>query len=238
MIYLLVAFMALSMNACHFNGMLGTNIQGSGIVVSEIRSVEGFESISASHISKVFVTTGEDFFVEVVTDDNIQPHLETYVRGNTLYIGNEQGVNFQPATKVHIHVRMPVIFEISTSGASEVHLETELDQPSLNLKSSGSSDIFLGDVFLDELMAQASGSSDIHLAGYAEFAKISTSGSSDFRGSGFSCNTAEVRLSGSSDVWVRVHEMVSGSLSGSSDLHLQGDPVVNISTSGSSGVHR
>lgn len=233
--FFLLLFVGLS--GCNINGLYYENVMGSGIVVSDVRQAKEFSGIRATGIFKVFVTIGDHWHVEVITDDNIQPYVDTRVEAHYLVIETKGRINFRPATKLHVHVTMPVISAVRSSGASSVYLESPIEHPYLYLHASGSSDIF-AEVYLDELEAISSGSSDIHISGYAEVASVSASGSSDFRGVDFSCEDVNVRLSGSSDAWMTVHQLVTGSLSGSSDLHLRGNAEVEVSTSGSSKVHR
>ncbi len=233
----LALLLAVGLASCNVNGYFSQNVTGSGIVVNEVRQVDEFSGIRATGIFKVFVTIGDHWHVEVVTDDNIHPYVTTRISDHTLIIETTERVNFRPATKLHVHVTTPEIYAVRTSGASTVYLETPLEQHTLYLHASGSSDIF-AEAYVDELEANSSGSSDIHISGHAHKASVSASGSSDFKGSGFSCEEAHVRLSGSSDAWINVHLLVTGNLSGSSDLHLSGDAKVDVNTSGSSKVRR
>jgi hypothetical protein len=221
----------MTMGACTFIDP----IQGSGNIVSEVHDLSGFDAISAGGASDVQVALGDDWHVELITDDNLHEYVELSIENRTLRIRNREMVNLRPTDKVLIRVVMPAINDITASGASTVMVESEIAQSELSVSASGSSDVHIN-VNLDRISVRCSGSSDIHISGYAGYANVSASGSSDFRGKEFSCDVAEVSLSGSSDMYAIIREEVSGNLSGSSDLHISGSPVIRVSTSGSSDI--
>jgi hypothetical protein len=214
------------------------SISGSGHVVSETRSLSGFDQISVGGAFDLFVTIGDRWHVEVVADDNLMERIQTEVRGKTLRIGLPAPTSIRKYKELKVYVTMPAISELKTSGAATAVFTNEVRQPRLVLSSSGASDIRIS-VHVDELYVNSSGSSDIHIDGFAAYAEISASGSSDFRGRNFECAAASVKLSGSSNMWARITQRVSGSLSGSSDLRIVGgNPKIDVRTSGSSGVRR
>lgn len=225
----IASFMALG--ACTFMDP----IHGSGNIVAEVHDLSGFDAISAGGASDVQITLGDDWHVELITDDNLHEYMELSVENGALRIRNRDMVNLRPTDKVLVRVVMPVINDITASGASTIIVESEIAHSELSVSASGSSDVHIN-VNLDRISVRCSGSSDIHISGYSGYASVSASGSSDFRGKGFTCDVAEVSLSGSSDMYAIIREEVSGNLSGSSDLHISGSPVIKVSTSGSSDI--
>ncbi len=213
-------------------------ISGSGNVVSETRTITGFDQITVGGAFDLFITIGDGWHIEVVADDNLMERIQIETIGKTLRIGMTPSTNLRRYKELKVHVTMPAIRELKTSGASTAVFTNAVRQPMLVLSSSGASDIRLS-VEVDELYVNSSGSSDVHISGFAAFAEVSASGSSDFRGQNFECAVASVRLSGSSDMWATITQRVTGSLSGSSDLRIVGgSPVVDVRTSGSSGVRQ
>jgi hypothetical protein len=213
-------------------------ISGSGNVVSETRTITNFDQITVGGAFDLFVTIGDRYHVEVVADDNLMERIQIEVIGKTLRIGTTPGTNLRRYTDLEVHVTLPVIRELKTSGAATAVFTNAVRQNGLTLSSSGASDIRLS-VEADELYVSTSGSSDVHISGFAAFVEVSASGASDFRGQDFECAVASVRLSGSSDMSAVITQKVSGSLSGSSDLRiLGGNPEIDVRTSGSSGVRQ
>jgi len=212
------------------------NVTGSGTITSETHEVSGFDAIRAGGVAEVFVSLGDSWHVEVTTDDNLHEFLNIEVDAGTLNIRTREMVSVRPTNKLIVRVSMPSIRGVDVSGSTNTYIETTLEQDDFDIQTSGSSNVHLT-VYVGRLTAALSGSSGIYLTGFAGLARFSGSGSSDIRGDEFSCNAAEVYLSGSSDARLTVHNRASGNLSGSSDLHLGGSPgEVNVRTSGSASV--
>ncbi len=232
MLFMSIALL-LTMWACPFMD----TIHGSGNIVAEVHDLSGFAAIKAGGASDVQLTLGDHWHVELITDDNLHEYVELSVENGALRIRNREMLNLRPTNKLLVKVVMPAIYEIAGSGASTITIDSEITQPELSVRASGSSDVHLN-VNLDKLTVSCSGSSDIYISGYSRYAKVTASGSSDFRGKAFTCDKAEVKLSGSSDMYAIIREEVSGNLSGSSDLHISGSPVIKVSTSGSSDIRK
>ena len=228
--FMLIALI-MTMGAC----TLFDTIDGSGNIVTEVHDLSGFDAVKAGGSSDVEITLGDYWHVELVTDDNLHEYMEIFLENGALRIKTREMVNLRPTDKLLVRVVMPALNEIVASGASTITVESEIVQSDLSVRASGSSDVHL-QVDLDKLTVRCSGSSDVYITGYARHAKVTASGSSDFMGKTFSCATAEVVLSGSSDMYAIIREKVSGRLSGSSDLHISGSPAVRVNTSGSSGI--
>ena len=88
------------------------------------------------------------------------------------------------------------------------------------------------------LTIQASGGSDVALAGRVEHQKVDVSGGSDYDGFDLKSTTANVSASGGSDVTLSVDGEISSNASGGSDIRYKGNPRVAKSSSGGSSVRR
>lgn len=114
--------------------------------------------------------------------------------------------------------------ELSLSGASDI-LGSNLQAESLKLSCSGASDAKLQGVFM-RATVELSGASESELSGTCEQIGLKLSGSSELECQDLRCQTADILLSGSSDVKITVLERLSYSLSGSSDLYVWGKPQI------------
>ena len=65
-------------------GCSSHTVKGSGNVVSEDRTVSVFDEIQLKGTGNVILTKGEMQSIEIVTDDNILPLIETHVRNKIL----------------------------------------------------------------------------------------------------------------------------------------------------------
>jgi hypothetical protein len=208
---------------------------GNNATSSEHRALRDFNAVSAGGRTNVFITVGDDYKIGVRASERGLKSLHTSVTDGTLRI-SQSGWWFRTPT-VDIDVMLPALGHVEASGATTVTVVSPLNQESLRIHSSGASTVSL-DATLELLDAQSSGASDINIRGFAQRANIRTSGSSDFRGNEFRSEQADVRLSGSSDVYITVTESITGNMSGSSDIHIRGNPTIDVGTSGSTSIRR
>jgi len=191
-------------------------VAGNGDVTVTQREVDSFTGVRVSGSYRVNLVPGGHGPVIVETDENIQDHVITEVRDNTLYIRTRNETSIRRYTEMNITVNAAVIEDLRTSGSSRITFDG-LHQNTLDVRTSGSSRISgTGDV--DELSIRSSGSSRIDLAGLTAL-------------------TADVRSSGSSRISVNASDLVQARTSGSSRVEYTGDPArVDSRSSGSSRV--
>ncbi|MDR2148029.1 MAG: DUF2807 domain-containing protein [Tannerella sp.] len=124
--------------------------------------------------------------------------------------------------------------KISSSSDFKGNIKAE----KLNLSCKGSSD-YKGNMETKNVDILCESSSDCIVGnGFADVAKISVSGSSDFKGYDFTARHAECSASGSSDIQITCTDKLSVHASGSSDIYYKGHPnILSLSISGSSNVY-
>lgn len=205
-----------------------------GTKSSESRVLRDFSTISAGGKTNVYITLADEYSVSARGSERALKSLRTSVSGGTLTISQSRWLR---TPSVDVDVMLPALESVEASGATTMTVVSPVNQDSLRVRSSGAGTLIL-EATLEELDAQSSGASDIRIKGFARQANIRTSGASDFRGHEFSSERAEVRLSGSSDIYIAVSESVTGNMSGSSDFHIRGNPTIAISTSGTSSIRQ
>jgi len=232
-----VAFAAGTLVGCSINGSGPwiNRAELTGETTTEARSVSGFTGIAVSGTATLTVTQGESFSVAVTTDSGLQKHIDTSVRGSTLEIEQNYSVAGR-APDVSVTVTMPRLTYLDVSGSSSTTI-TKVRGDSLHVSSSGSSDIRI-DAEVKTLAVAVDGSGDLALAGSAGSADIAVSGSGTVNGSDLAAARANVSVSGSGDVMLRVDTTLDASVSGSGNITYYGEPAVNSRVAGSGSVHR
>ena len=108
-----------------FTGMLFltscTGIQGNGNIVSQERMANDFQGLTLSGVASVNVHPGEDYKVEVTTDDNLQDFISVEAKNGILYIACKDNKNLRP-TKLIVDVHLPELQSINLSGVGSVTL--------------------------------------------------------------------------------------------------------------------
>lgn len=223
----------LCMGIFMLNVAVSQTVRGNGEVVRQNRNIDGFEAVAVGGAFNVYISQGSDYKVTVEADENLLDHISTEVRDDVLYIKSKR--NIRNAEKLNVYVRMGELSLISSSGASDVYAETDLESENLELSSSGSSDIKLGVVKAESVKIKISGASDVRMSGSAEEVQIQVSGSGDFKGYEFKTLRGKVSVSGAGDAYVHVTESLTASASGSGDVRCKGQPQkrsVNVSGAG------
>lgn len=234
-----------------------TTIHGDGVSASEEREVPAFDAVSGSLPLDVIVevaATGEPF-VSLECDENLLPHIQTYVREGTLHITTEPTVSIAPRSVCTAQVRTSRLVALAASGSGEMVARGELDALA-EIDSSGSGGVTVEDpITSDALSIDVSGSGPVRVARYegeAIDAAVSGSGAAEVHGSASELHVdssgsggllapelevmhAYVSSSGSGRIELRVSESIRASLSGSGDVVITGDPPVREETESGSG---
>ena len=93
-----------------------SRVQGSGTLVSESRHLPEFREIRLEGMGKVEITQGRRPAIEVVTDDNILPSIETEVKNGKLIISHKSGRNLRP-TRLKYTITVTDLEGISVAGS-------------------------------------------------------------------------------------------------------------------------
>lgn len=188
-----------------------SGIVGSGVGKIEKRETPAFTKIELDGVTKAEIGFGEAQGVEVELDDNLLAHFYTKVEGDTLKVTSEH-----LAAKVGpiVRVTMPRLQTLSLSGATRAKI-TELSAEELNLNLSGVGVVTFAGGSLEDLNAEASGSS-----------KIETED--------LELGSAKVVLSGTSRAKLGEMKKLDIQASDSSELTYSGEPEITQDLSGTS----
>jgi len=228
---------------------------GNGDIESEERFETDFSSIGVSGSCKLRLHRG-DYKIEVTSDSNLLPYINTRISGGTLYLGFKPFTWVVRKTELEFNVTLPELSRIGSSGSTEVEVDAfsgdvfsaflsgsgevkadTLDYESISLGSSGSGG-FGAIVQAHDFKLHSSGSGATSIMGAAKNAEISLSGSADIDGRNFAAEEARINSSGSSLVELRVVKKLDAHISGSGDVRYWGDPAVSRHVSGSGRVQR
>ncbi len=193
------------------------NIKGSGSVTTEQRNLTGFTSVSSSGSSKVFITQGNFFSVEVKGYANLLPYYETRVVNNELRLGYRDNVSVKN-DNTEVFVTLPSVEALKLSGSGDI-------------RTSGTFP------FVADFNASISGSGNIHYSdGSAGFFNSSISGSGSMYMLGLKAEKAEAITSGSGNTEISVATHLQVKISGSGNVYYRGNPLIVTNISGSGEV--
>jgi hypothetical protein len=194
----------------------GPRVRGNGVPAEETRAVGTFGAIHArgSFDVEVTVRSAGPYELRLVGDENILPHVKTFIEDDTLRLEMESG-----------------------RYSSEQPLHVELSVPDLRLfRLSGSGDIAVEGLDNGAFEARISGSGNMRVSGRTDKLKATISGSGDMRLYELEAREASASISGSGNIWTHATEVLEVHISGSGDVRYKGSPSTDASVSGSGSV--
>jgi len=206
---------------------------------AQVRSVTAFSGIKVSGGIDVYLSQGDDYSLAVsASEDKYRDNIRTEVKNGVLdiwYDNDHWGKN-SGNKKLRVYLSYKTLERIEGSGACDFIINGTLTSNSIRVKLSGASDI-KGAVKIVNLSMDLSGASTVALNGSAENMKLDASGASDIKNYDLQVENCIAKLSGASDVRLKITGSITASASGASTLYYEGDPDrKDIATSGASSV--
>ena len=216
-------------------------VRGSGHIVSEQRNPGSFDSISVSGDFKVAIRQSATSHVELRTDDNILPCIETRVvskgQGATLEIGSRQGCSIHPSATPQVTLDMPRLRAIDIAGAADVAIAAfKGDQ--IDVSVAGAGDLNFAQLDVDALKLAISGKGDVRALGRAKQLDIAIDGVGDIEAPDLAADEVNVSISGAGNAVVRAARKLNISLAGAGEVSYHGAPTLSTSVAGVGSVKK
>ena len=141
-------------------------------------------------------------------------------------------------SEVKAYVSFKTLNRLISSGGSDVYGKDQFKLNSLNITSSGGSDVKL-DLIVNNLTLSTSGGSDVYLKGKAVKFNLQASGGSDVKAFNLLANDIIAQMSGGSDGELHTEKTISINASGASDVIYKGPGIKkSIKLSGASEIQK
>ncbi|MES1226974.1 MAG: DUF2807 domain-containing protein, partial [Bacteroidota bacterium] len=171
--------------------------------------------------------------LEITAKESIHGMIETKVVDKKLVIQYNNGKTYDEDESIAINISGPAVnrFELNTSGS--IYCMNDIQLADLYLRSSGSGNIYLHNVFTNSIEAESIVSGRISvMGGTAINGKIKTDGSGKIDMTTLALRTATARLIGSGDIKLKVAEQLNARIDGSGSIYFSGYPLVISEISG------
>ena len=212
------------------DGCSTSTVKGSGKVISEERQVPEFNKVSLKGTGNIILTKGESHSLEIKTDDNILPLIETTVSKGKLTISHEN-YNLK-ATALSYFITVTELHGISILGSGDVQSNSQFSTENFYAEIKGAGDISL-DLNVNNLKTDIAGSGNINLYGKTEFHTASIKGSGKINSFDMESANVSISIKGSGDCRVKASQVLTAEISGSGDVYYKGQPQINSSIKGS-----
>jgi hypothetical protein len=195
---------ALACQALSLPPAVTNRVVGSGKDASEARQVDGeFTAVQLDGSADVNILLTNVQSVNVESDDNIVPLVETKVVGSTLIVNTKPGVNFTTTRGIIVTVGIKSLERVSLNGSGNMRV-AKMSGPELSIHLNGS-----GDVFAE---------------GTVDDVTINLMGSGNVTCDELKAHTAEVNLLGSGNISLFADQSLNANLPGSGNIRYKGDP--------------
>lgn len=200
----------------------------SGNVIEKTYNLGNFDEIDvAGSLDVKFVQAPGKYEAKVSCCDNIMELLDIKVVDDALKIGFKSGANNIKYKKMDITVYAPTVEEFALAGSGSIDfsdgLDTEellccvsgsgiikgmdLNCKDLETKMVGSGDIKIANIACKEVDAAVMGSGTITLAGNADEAEYTTTGSGDIKAVALVVGSGSANITGSGDIECNVKNL-------------------------------
>ena len=94
-------------------------VQGSGVQVTQSRTVPAFGSVELAGSNNVSIHVGQKQSVQVYADDNLIDRVTTDVDATTLVIGSKSG-SYSTNSPMRVEVSVPSLSDLTLSGSGTI----------------------------------------------------------------------------------------------------------------------
>ena len=226
---ILIVILALTLAACNINV-----ISGSGNVVTQDRSVNGFKSISMASSGQLIITQGDQEGLTIEAEDNLMEYIRAEVILGTLTIdfATERGRVIRPTRPIIYHVFVKDLDRVQVDGSGKIEA-TDLKTSQLVIEINGSADTQIGNLQADSFTYHMSGSGNGQISGQVGEQSIRIDGSGKYQAGDLESQTAQIQIGGSGEATVWAKDQLNVSIGGSGTVNYYGSPQISQNISGS-----
>ena len=188
-------------------------VEGNRQVNSYELQLGEFTKIDVSSAIDLRITQSDTTMVIVEAETNIFPLMEYENNNGTFELHFRNNTCIDNNRDIIVHVTLPDLEEIELSGSGEI--------------------LSVGDLDLDHLTVDISGSADIQLTGNIQSMAYLCSGSIDVANFGLDTEHTAINISGSANMEILCANTLDINVSGSANIKYKGNPNISQNVSGS-----
>jgi len=207
--------------------------EGIGPVQTEKRELNACSSIVLDLTANVKVLKGNSTSVVVEAQGNLLPKIKTETNGKQLKIRSDGCISSYE--KILLTIYLPKLEGIEINGSGNISIPDTFIVQQIKIEINGSGDIS-GKFIAAKIKAEISGSGSITLNGSADKQDLEIQGSGNIQTQSLICNSANIEVKGSGDVYVYAIKNLDVEVAGSGTVHYKGKPQVNSKVTGSGKV--
>lgn len=187
-----------------------TLIIGSGEIITESRTHDGFENIEIEGIFETTIKQGSTYNVEIVGNTNLMQYIYTEVKSNTLEITMEQ--RQYDNIEIELIITSPELREITKRGVGSTIVEGFYD--------------------LDALEINHYGLASFSMEGSVDKLTLNKSGIGSFDAFDLEVKECEIEQNGIGNTRITCDKSLTGELNGIGNIYYKGRPNIKVEVNG------
>jgi putative autotransporter adhesin-like protein len=210
-----------------------TTERGSGHVITENRTVQGFDIIHVGYPANVLVRQGASEALTIEGDDNAVAAIRTQVVGGVLEIDNQRDRKVYVTTSHPINITITVkdLRELDFDSAGQVTIQG-LKTDRLKTLLDGAGTLTFDNLQVKSFDAGLSGAGSMHANGTVDTLGVSVDGLGSFDGEALHSQTATVTINGMGSANVWADGELSAEINGLGSVNYSGSAKVSKAVNG------
>jgi hypothetical protein len=207
---------------------------GSRRVITEERSVSGFDQVVFEGLGELTVTQGAEESMTIEAETNVMSRVTTEVKGSRLYIGMRPslfGFSIVPTKPIRHNLQVREIRGLEVTGLGSVSAGA-IRADRLRVDMNGGGKIVIRALDADLLELTLTGLGGCEVAGEVRHQDVLITGGGDYNGSDLASEKATIALTGLGKATVWAREELEVELTGAGSIEYYGTPRILQSISG------
>ncbi|MCG2584405.1 head GIN domain-containing protein [Massilia sp. TS11] len=216
----------------------GERVQGNGNIKTQKRDTPHFTGVASALSGNVDVRIGASESIQIETDENLLPLIETVVENGVLKIRpTKKNLNLETRS-MKIVVNAKEVERLSLGGAGNLDADA-VRGTRVKVDLGGSGAIHLRAAEAEDLAVVIGGSGNVKIdGGTASKLSVTIGGSGDLNAGNLKARDVSINIGGSGQATVWASDSLNLTVAGSGDVNYYGDPRVSKSVLGSGGAKR
>lgn len=232
--YLSIAFLSLvffSSISCRPN-----ILKGEGKQVTATRDLPSFNAVVVDVAVKVAINVlpGSQPGIQFKSYSNVLQHIKTRVENNALHIYTDLDDTWNiDEDDIAVRITMPSITSLSLSGAPDASITGDVTGAEFKIDISGSSDVKVDNLHVDNFAVSISGAGDIEVKGGAvKHATYEIDGAGDLKAYPLQADETTATISGAGTGKITALQKLTASINGAGTIHYKGHPAITKDVAG------
>lgn len=224
----------LMLSSCSLDLDLPDVVRGSGNMITEERSVSGFEYIEFNGAGEIFIEQGTEEKLVIEAEDNILPKITHKVEDGVLTLGLDTKITDDqviPTEKMIFRLTVITLNGLNINGAATLNVQS-LFADDFEFNIIGTGNVIFEDLQADKLSVGIDGGAKVTIKGLVAQQVVVINGAGDYHSGDLKTNSTQITFNGAgkSTVWA-VDDLIV-SINGAGSVEYYGDPHVTQNITG------